>query len=312
MQKPIKAIVIAGPTASGKSALAMAVAEHFDGVVINADSQQCYRDLAILSARPTPADEARVPHRLFGELDATARDSAAAWAARAAHAIEETAAQGNLPVIVGGTGLYLQALMQGLPRMPAIPPDIRAAAKARLAELGHADFHAALAKIDPQAAARIRPGDTQRIVRAWEIHAATGRPLSAWQADAPVRPVEARYFSILLLPPRAVLTAAIRLRVERMLAAGAKAEVAALLDTGVGVGAPVMRVLGARILADLAQDRLTRNEAPERIVIATRQYAKRQGTWFRHQFRADISLKTKFSETKLPEIFPKIGDFLLT
>jgi tRNA dimethylallyltransferase len=303
-----KVIVVAGPTASGKSALALRLAETFDGVVINADSQQCYRDLSILTARPTAADEARVPHRLFATLGPTERDSAAAWAARAAREIEAATAAGRRPVVVGGTGLYLQALMIGMPAMPAIPAAARAAAKALLADLDHADFHRRLVARDP-GAARLMPGDTQRILRAWEVIEATGRPLSAWQADPPVVPTAADFFPILLLPPRAEVVAAADARFDAMIAIGAESQVADLLKAGVPLTAPVFRVLGSRALAEVSQGKRDRAEAIERGKIATRQYIKRQSTWFRHQFPARLTIHEQFSERILPEIVSKVREW---
>src|SRR5882672_265076 len=164
-----KVLVIAGPTASGKSALALALAAEFHGTIINADSQQCYADLPLLTARPTSAELSRAPHRLFGDLGPLAKDSAPAWAARAAAAIEESAAVQSLPIVVGGTGLYLQALMVGMPDMPTIPSATRDAARALLADLGHEKFYERLAVRDPVGAQRLKPGDTQRLVRAWEV-----------------------------------------------------------------------------------------------------------------------------------------------
>src|SRR5713226_4033146 len=174
-------ILIGGPTASGKSALALAIAEEFAGTVINADSMQIYRDLAILTARPGPADEARAPHRLYGVLDAADPCSAARWRGLAASEIAAAAEQRRLPILVGGTGLYFRALLEGLADIPPIAPAVRAEAKRLHQSLGGAGFRAALAARDPAAAARLDAGDTQRLVRAYEVMAATGRPLADWQ-----------------------------------------------------------------------------------------------------------------------------------
>jgi tRNA dimethylallyltransferase len=307
-----KAVVIAGPTASGKSALALAVAAAFNGTIINADSQQCYADLPILTARPTAAEMACAPHRLFGELAATQKDSAPAWAARAAAAITAAVQAGTLPILAGGTGLYLQALMTGLPAMPPVPASMRAAARTLLDEIGHDALHARLAARDPVIAARLKVGDTQRLLRAWEVAEATGRPLSAWQSDPPRRPLEAAYHSILLLPARADVVEAADRRFDSMMAAGALDEVRALLGRGVAPTAPVMRALGARPLARYLAGEVDRDEAVALAKTATRQYAKRQSTWFRHQFFADQSYFTKYSESLCDEVFSKIRRFLLT
>ncbi len=299
-----KVIVVAGPTASGKSALALAIAEEFNAVVVNADSQQCYRDLPILTARPTPQEEARAPHRLFGTLGPTEKDSGPAWGRRAAQAIAANA--DRTTVLVGGSGLYLQSLMVGLPAMPEIAPAFRAAAKALLQEIGHDAFHARLTQRDPVIAARLKVGDTQRILRAWEVVEATGRPLSAWQADPPRPAVAAHFLPFLILPPRAAVIAAGNGRFDRMIAAGALAELQTLLATGIPLSAPVMRALGAKPLAAHLAGEIGLPAAVELGKIATRQYAKRQSTWFRHQFPAALTLSEQFSERLLPEIFAKI------
>lgn len=291
-------LVIAGPTASGKSALALALAEKLDGVVINADSQQSYRDLPILTARPSAADEARAPHRLFGDLGPLERDSAPAWALRAATEINAAFAFGKRPIVVGGTGLYLQALMVGMPPMPAIPAETRAGARALLEEIGHAAFHARLAVRDPVLGAKLNSGDTQRILRAWEVVEATGRPLSAWQADPPVPPIATDFRAIAILPPREVLNAASDARFEAMLAAGALEEVQALLATGIAPTAPILRVLGARPLSQHLAGEIDLATAAGLAKTATRQYAKRQFTWFRHHFPAALSISEQFSERK--------------
>ena len=301
-------LVIAGPTASGKSALALALAEQLDGVVINADSQQSYRDLPILTARPSAADEARVPHRLFGELGPQERDSAPGWALRAAAEINAAIAFGKRPIVVGGTGLYLQALMVGMPAMPEIPAETRASARALLDDIGHVAFHARLAARDPVLGAKLKSGDTQRILRAWEVVEATGRPLSAWQADPPVSPIAVTFLTVVLLPPREDLNAASDARFEAMLAAGALEEVRALLETGIAPTAAILRVLGARPLSQHLGGEIDLATAAGLAKTATRQYAKRQTTWFRHHFPAALTISEQFSERKLPIIFPKIRE----
>ncbi len=312
MSEPPKVVVITGPTASGKSALALAVAETFGGTIINADSQQCYADLPLLSARPNAAEMARAPHRLFGELGPLAKDSAPAWAARAAAAIEEATRGKSLPILVGGAGLYLHALMEGMPDMPVVSEEVRATARILLDEIGHEAFHERLAARDPEIAARLKPRDTQRILRAWEVIEETGRSLSAWQADPPRRPLAAQYFSTLLMPVRAEVIDAASNRFDAMMAAGALTEVAELLKKDIPATAPILRILGARPLARHLGGDLDLAEAIALAKTATRQYAKRQSTWFRHQFRADITQFTKYSESLTDEIFSKIRRFLLT
>ena len=277
-----KVALIAGPTASGKSALAVALAERCDGVVINADASQVYADLRIVSARPSPAEEARAPHRLFGHVDgADASYSAARWADEARAAIDRAIAAGKRPILVGGTGLYLRTLLDGIAPVPAIDPAIRAAVRA----LPVAEAHALLSVEDPAAAARIAPADTTRVARALEVVRSTGRPLAAWQAARTggigaaidLRPV-------ILLPDRAVLTQRIDARAAAMLANGAIEEVAALYDrTDVPPAAPVRRAIGVEAIGALLAGERTTPEVLASLQRDTRRYAKRQETWFRHQ-----------------------------
>jgi tRNA dimethylallyltransferase len=309
---PPKVVVITGPTASGKSALALALAETLGGTIINADSQQCYADLPLLSARPNAAEMARATHRLFGELGPLTKDSAPAWATRAATAIAEAAQGGSVPILVGGSGLYLHALMEGMPDMPSISAEVRETSRILLDEIGHEAFHERLAARDPDIAARLKPRDTQRILRAWEVIEETGRSLSAWQADPPRPPLAANYFSTLLMPSRAEVIESADRRFDAIMAAGAMAEVAGLLTKAIPVFAPVMRILGARPLARHLAGEIPLDAAVDLAKTATHQYAKRQTTWFRHQFRADLALSTKYSESVNAEIFSKIRRFLLT
>jgi tRNA dimethylallyltransferase len=284
--------LIAGPTASGKSAAAIAVAERHGGVVVNADASQVYRDLRILSARPSPADEARVPHRLFGHVDgADTGHSAARWAAEARAAIADIHAEGKLPVLVGGTGLYLRTLLDGIAPVPEIDPAIRAEVRA----LPVAEAHALLGVEDPAAAARLAPADTTRVARALEVVRSTGRPLAAWQAER-VGGIgdRIRLAAIRLLPPRDLLLDRIAMRAKAMLAEGALAEVAALVARpDVPADAPVARAIGVAALADLLAGRTTREEALARLRHDTSRYAKRQYTWFRNQPSPEWLIETE-------------------
>jgi tRNA dimethylallyltransferase len=276
-----KVALIAGPTASGKSALAIALAERAHGVVINADSAQVYADLRILSARPSAEDEARVPHRLFGHVDGGDIYSAARWAAEARAAIHEAHAEGHLPVLVGGTGMYLRTLLDGIAPVPEIDPEVRGHVRA----LHVADAHAELAQADPEAAARLRATDTTRVARALEVIRSTGRPLSHWQAER-VGGVGAEIdlVPLVMLPDRAWLTARCNLRFEAMLEAGAIDEVRTLHSrTDIAENAPVRRAIGVAEIADWLAGNIDRQEAVARAQAATRQYAKRQYTWFRRQ-----------------------------
>jgi tRNA dimethylallyltransferase len=272
--------LIAGPTASGKSALALALAERTGGTIINADSAQVYRDLSILSARPSPEEEARAPHRLYGYRDGTQPCSAADWAGDALTEIQAVHSDGRLPILVGGTGLYLRTLLHGIAPVPEIDPSIRAAVR----QLPLRDAYAALVQEDSEAALRLRPTDTIRIARALEVVRATGRPLSHWQQERSggiAERVELR--PLLLLPPRDWLYARCDERFAAMLGDEGISEVQALLARRLPPGLPVMRAIGVREIAAFAQGRLTRAEALAAGQQATRNYAKRQFTWFRHQ-----------------------------
>ncbi|MFL6857681.1 MAG: tRNA (adenosine(37)-N6)-dimethylallyltransferase MiaA [Allosphingosinicella sp.] len=277
--KPALAL-IAGPTASGKSALALALAEATGGIVVNADSAQVYADLRIISARPTPADEAQAAHALYGYADGAKACSAAAWAEDAKREIAAAHEAGRLPILAGGTGLYLRTLLDGIAPVPEIDPGIRAAVRA----LPVAKAHAALAREDPAAARRLGPSDTIRVARALEVVRSTGRPLAQWQtrrtggigADVALHP-------LILLPPRDWLQARCDARFEAMLSEQGIEEVRALLARGLSPALPVMRAIGVREIAGLLAGALTREQALAAGRIATRQYAKRQYTWFSRQ-----------------------------
>jgi tRNA dimethylallyltransferase len=310
-KKPV--LIVAGPTASGKSALALAVAEAFGGVVINADSMQVYRDLAILTARPGPEEEARAPHRLYGILPASDRCSAGRWRSLALAEIDAAHKADLLPIVCGGTGLYIRALTHGLSPMPDVPEEVRDALKGRLEKEGPASLHAELAQRDPAMATRLQPSDSQRVVRALEILEATGRSLLDWQtgpAESP--PGDFLFRTILLMPPREALYANCDRRLEAMLEAGALDEVRRLADLHLDASLPAMKALGVgEFAAHLAGER-DRAEALSAAQQATRRYAKRQMTWFRNQIVADLTVTEQYSESLLPEIFAFIRQNLLT
>jgi tRNA dimethylallyltransferase len=305
-------ILIGGPTASGKSGLALALAEAFDGTVINADSMQVYRDLRIVTSRPDAADEALVPHRLYGVLDAADPCSAARWAAMAEAEISAAAAQNRLPILVGGTGLYFRALLEGLAAVPPIPADIRAEARRLHRALGGAGLRAALAARDPAGAARLAPGDTQRLIRAYEVAAATGRPLHEWQTEQPTARRYAMVARLILLPPRDALYAACDARFAAMVEQGALDEVGALLRRGLDPGLPAMKAVGVLELARHLSGEIALDAAVGLAQQATRRYAKRQVTWFRHQIDDAHFIEEQFSERMRPIIFAFIRQFLLT
>lgn len=310
-------LVVAGPTASGKSALGLALAEKFNGTVINADSMQVYRDLRVLTARPTPAEEARVPHRLYGVLDGAVHGTAALWRGMALQAMAETVAEGRLPILLGGTGMYLRGLFEGLVDIPAIPAEARADARAKLALVGPEGLHLALAGLDPDTAARLMPGDSQRLVRAYEVVLGTGRGLAAWQADSPAPPLPNPVFRLLLRPPREALYARIDRRFEGMLAAGALDEARAVLArTDLPDDAPMRKAHGLPELVQYLKGEMALEEAVRIGQLNTRHYAKRQTTWFRHQFQPDLVVENDLGRQENfnpeAEIFPFIVRYLLT
>ncbi|MBI1207558.1 MAG: tRNA (adenosine(37)-N6)-dimethylallyltransferase MiaA [Azospirillum sp.] len=277
-------VVVAGPTASGKSGLAVEIAESFDGTVINADALQVYAELEILTARPGATDLGRAPHRLYGMIPAADRFSVARWRAAALAEIAVAHAGGRLPVVVGGTGLYLKALIEGLAEIPGIPAEIRGEAQAAWRNLGCPGFHAELARRDPASALRLEPGDRQRLIRAWEVFAATGRSIVDWQAQPGqgVRPGLA--FQVIVLdPPRDRLYAACNGRFQAMIARGGLDEVRALAACGLEPGLPAMKALGVPELHAHLRGETTLDQAIVQAQQATRRYAKRQVTWFRHQ-----------------------------
>jgi tRNA dimethylallyltransferase len=285
-----RALIVAGPTCSGKSALAMELARRLGGTVINADSMQVYRELPIVTARPTPADEAAVPHRLYGVRPAAEPGSVAWWRSEALAAMEASA----FPILCGGTGLYLRSLISGLADIPDPGEAARAEARALLAGEGAAALHARLHAVDAATAATLRLTDGQRIARAWEVWRGTGRGLAGWQ-QAATTPAEWDFAAILLDPPRADLRAAIAARFDAMLHQGALAEVQALLDQQLDPAVPAMQAHGVPELAAYLRGETLLAAAVQRAVMASGQYTKRQATWFRHQPLADPSLTWKIN-----------------
>ena len=306
-------VIIAGPTASGKSALALDAAEEFTGTVINADSMQVYRELRVLTARPTDGDEARVPHRLFGALPVTEACSAGRWLGMARAEIEAARGAGRLPILVGGTGLYLKALTDGLAPVPGIPQGIRSEARRLHARLGGEAFRAELAKVDAEAARRLEAGDSQRLIRAFEVVRATGRPLADWQRQGAGGPAtDARFATIVLAPPRDALYAAIDARLDTMIEDGALDEVAALDRLGLDAGLPAAKAVGVPELRRHLRGEITLDEALESAKRASRNFAKRQLTWLRHQMPGAHVVPAQYSESLRPKIFSFICRYLLT
>jgi tRNA dimethylallyltransferase len=278
------AVLIAGPTASGKSALALALARKTGGVVINADSMQVYRDLRVLTARPSLGEEAEVPHRLYGHVDAAVNFSAGAWVTDATEVLAEARAQNRLAIFVGGSGLYFKALTRGLSAVPPIPADVREAVRARLERDGVEALHAELERRDPISAERLKPRDRTRIARALEVIEATGRSLPDWHRKGlpPLLP-EGSFRALFLEPERDELYARIDARFEVMLTAGALEEVAQLAARNLDPLLPAMKAHGVPALIRHLKGEITREEASEIGRADTRHYAKRQFTWFRHQ-----------------------------
>ena len=283
MSKP-EIILIAGPTASGKSALALALAEKLGGIIVNADSMQVYRDLRIITARPTPEDEQRAPHRLYGYIDAAENYSVGRWCTEATAALAATECYGRAAIIVGGTGLYFNALTRGLTAVPPIPAEIRDKVRARLARDGVGALHRELKQRDPAAAARLMPGDRARIARALEVVLATGRSLLDWHGEGkPASLDPTRAAKVFLMPGRDQLLRRIDARFEAMIAAGAIEEVRALAARDLAPELPAMKAHGVPWLMRHLRGEISLAEAVEGGQRETRQYTKRQATWFRNQ-----------------------------
>jgi tRNA dimethylallyltransferase len=282
-----RVIVITGPTASGKSALALALAERRRGTVINADAMQTYDAFPILTAQPTSAERSRVPHALYGVLPLSEILSAARWRALADGEIERCLAAGRTPILCGGSGLYLRTLMQGIATIPDTPAGLRDQTNAEWASLGAEAFRARLAEKDPAIVARLKPGDRQRHVRAWEVWVATGRPLSTWQAGEG-EPPRWRFVTVLLAPERGWLRDRIEKRFDAMLAGGVLAEVRAVFDRAPDRRWPGLKAHGAPELFAHFRGQLGLEDARRIGIDHTRQYAKRQMTWFRHQMTPDV------------------------
>jgi tRNA dimethylallyltransferase len=306
-------VIIAGPTASGKSALAIDVAKEFNGVIINADSMQVYRELDILSARPPERDLAQAPHRLYGILAPDDPCSVGRWLELAVAEIKTAWAHGQLPLVVGGTGMYLKALQEGLAPIPDVPAATREEATALHGKLGGEAFRDELAKLDPDAAQRLPAGDTQRLIRAFEVALATGRPLSDWQKDHPSEPpLDANFAVIVLSPERDVLYEGVNQRFDWMMENGALDEVRAMEKLGLDPTLPAMKAVGVPELRRALAGESDMESAREDAKRATRQFAKRQMTWLRNQLEADLPLSAQYSERFRVKIFSFIRQFMLT
>ncbi|NHN88340.1 tRNA (adenosine(37)-N6)-dimethylallyltransferase MiaA [Acetobacter conturbans] len=304
------AVIVAGPTCSGKSALALALGERLGGTVINADSMQVYRELRVLTARPTPEEEARLPHRLYGVSPAAEARSVAWWRLEAIAALEEAWSTGRLPILCGGTGMYLRALTNGLTEVPDPGPEARE--EARALAVDPATLHGCLMDVDPDTAASLRPTDPQRLARAWEVWRGTGKGLAWWRTQPGLPSVDCRFIAIRLDPEREVLRTAIARRFGLMIEQGAIKEVRALLEQQLDPALPAMRAHGVPELAAMLRSEIDLAQAEERAVLATGRYTKRQATWFNHQALAEpedtviienrIGISEQLLERKITEI----------
>jgi len=285
-------LVIGGPTASGKSGLALAAAEALGGVVINADSMQMYRGLPLLTAQPPGDDIARAPHRLYAGLRPDDVCSAARWRNLALDEIASAHAAGKVPILAGGTGFYIKTLIKGISPIPEVSQTVREGLIRKQREMGNPAFHAAFSALDPAMAAKLDPCNTQRVIRAWEVLEGTGKSLAEWQKTPPVAPpAHLRFIVTILTPPREALYAACDARFDAMIGQGALAEVARFRDEWPGE-VPLKGALGFAPLAVHLEGQISLEEAVKKGRQETRNYAKRQMTWFRHQIFADIILKS--------------------
>ncbi|MGB2534500.1 MAG: tRNA (adenosine(37)-N6)-dimethylallyltransferase MiaA [Candidatus Puniceispirillum sp.] len=296
-------IMIAGPTASGKSKFAIELADRMNGVIINADSMQLYKDLSVVTARPSDADMALAPHRLYGVLDGNIRASVAMWLDLAAAEMHKAWQAGELPIIIGGTGMYLNAGLSGLASIPEVPHDAHEDAVMLHADIGGAAFRQALAELDAVTAERLFDGDTQRLIRAMGVVKATGRPISAWQQDPHQGAFEGVATTVKLLPDRDILYQRINDRFDMMIEAGALDEVKKLLARKLDAGLPVMKALGVRQLAGYLAGDAGKADAVYQAKLDSRHYAKRQMTWLRNNFNAHFELNEKYSESFFQDIF---------
>ena len=307
-----RALFIAGPTASGKSAIALAIAEAVGGCIINADSMQVYDQLQVLTARPSAADMARVPHHLYGHIDPSAAFSVGQWQSAALAAIAQAHAKQQVPIVIGGTGLYFKALSDGLADVPETPAPIRAGLRQRLKQQGAKALYAELQQCDAALAARLQPQDGQRIIRGLEVFEATGQPLSHWQQQPTRSPLEFPVAEILLMPERSWLYERCNRRFVTMIEQGALDEVAALAARKLSPDLPAMKALGvAELMAYQAGD-MTLEQATTQAQQQTRRYAKRQMTWFRNQMISWNSFSEQDYEHKMDKIFSFISKIGLT
>lgn len=309
LQKAL-AIVIAGPTASGKSHLALELAQACNGVIINADSVQLYENLPILSAQPTPGDFCKATHRLYGVLPGEKNCTAALWCEMVRDILKECCQNKKLPLITGGTGFYLKALMEGLVPTPPIPKEIRDKTIARCHEIGLKNLFREVEGFDPDIAKRLQVQDQQRVMRAWEVYHFTGKPLSVWQASPRVLYApDYTFLSVYLNPPREKLLQKADSRLNKMIEQGALAEVKSLLDKKIPPSAPVFKALGALQLADYLEGLISLEKALAKTRKITHDYIKRQQTWFRHQLATPYRIDDFYCEDTFRYVQSVIKEF---
>lgn len=306
----MKAVIICGPTGSGKSSLALNLAEKFKGVIINADSVQIYREIKILSGRPTSDDYRQAPHRLYGVMSIFKPCTLGIWRKMALETIKECELSGHLPIICGGTGLYIKFLLNELSPIPGIPPSIKLEAREKLEKLGNENFRELLLKNDPVSACRIKLGDTNRLLRAWEVFTATTKPLSYWHGQSRETGYKDKFFKVCLMPKREVLYSKCDKRFLDFVELGAIEEAQALNFITAIPELPASKTLGLLELIKYTKGELELSEAIEQAQRITRRYAKRQLTWFRHQLDEDFLIKNLCCRKTVSDCFEKIVKFL--
>ena len=306
----MKAVIICGPTGAGKSSLALNLAEKFKGVIINADSVQIYREIKILSGRPTSDDYRRAPHRLYGIMSIFKPCTLGIWRKMALETIKECELSGRLPIICGGTGLYIKFLLNELSAIPEISPSIKLQAREKLKELGNENFRELLSKNDPASASRIKSGDTNRLLRAWEVFTATTKPLSYWHKKSRKAGSQHKFFKVCLMPERKALYSICDQRFLEFVEQGAVEEARAFDFITASPELPASKTLGLLELIKYTKGELELSDAVEQAQRATRRYAKRQLTWFRHQLDEDFLIQNLCCRKTQSDCFKKIVNFL--
>ncbi len=306
----MKAVIICGPTGAGKSSLALNLAEKFEGVIINADSVQIYREIKILSGRPTSDDYRKAPHRLYGIMSIFKPCTLGIWRKMALETIKECELSGRLPIICGGTGLYIKFLLNELSAIPEISPSIKLEAREKLKELGNENFRELLSKNDPASASRIKSGDTNRLLRAWEVFTATTKPLSYWHKKSRKAGSQHKFFKVCLMPERKALYSICDQRFLEFVEQGAVEEARAFDFITASPELPASKTLGLLELIKYAKGELELSDAVEQAQRTTRRYAKRQLTWFRHQLDEDFLIQNLRCRKTVSDCFKKIVNFL--